>query len=526
MRPSRSYVDRITRSRPGSARPRVLAEGLRVLGRELGHLGLDGGGDGAEGDPRLPRERGEPRALEERGRLPDLRPRRGWPRGAAASRRGGRSRAGGAFSSSVSSISRSGRLRLQGLLEAQEERALGHVLRLVRLLDVGLEPLEAPLHGAEVGEDELELEHLRVAPGVDRAVGVGGRLRLEGAHHVHERVHPAQGGQVHERRPLALRDAGDVHVLDGGERLLLRLEDLGQAVDARVGDAGDAQRALPGARPAAAAGVPVRSWKSVLLPGEGEPEDAGLHAAIIRAGRGRTPGAGVESPVGMLPALLALALQAGPALPGEGVPSPPPPGEGPVILFLVDNSASLPPLDPEEKRVAALEKMFGFLQGHRYRLILFGGKDEISVDDVSRYRNDGPVDGLLLRVSPGEAAGRDLPPRHRPAHGPAHGRESRPRPEGLARRAEGLGRALALDPRDGEARPRDGPPPLRRARGRAPGERWRGGTASSPPASSSTWSRPRTGRRRRPSPRRWPPSSTTTASCCGSSSTAWPPTRA
>jgi hypothetical protein len=91
----------------------------------------------------------------------------------------------------------------------------------------------------------------------------------------------------------------------------------------------------------------------------------------------------------MLPALLALALQAGPAPPGEGVPSPPPPGEGPVILFLVDNSASLPPLDPQEKRVVALERMFGFLQGHRYRLVLFGGKDEIFVDDVSRYRNDG-----------------------------------------------------------------------------------------------------------------------------------------
>jgi hypothetical protein len=91
----------------------------------------------------------------------------------------------------------------------------------------------------------------------------------------------------------------------------------------------------------------------------------------------------------MLPALLALALQAGPALPGEGALSPPPPAEGPVILFLVDNSASLPPLDPDEKRVTALEKMFAFLRGHRYRLILFGARDEIAVDDVSRYRNDG-----------------------------------------------------------------------------------------------------------------------------------------
>ena len=91
----------------------------------------------------------------------------------------------------------------------------------------------------------------------------------------------------------------------------------------------------------------------------------------------------------MLPALVCLALLAGPAQPGQGAPSPPPPGEGPVILFLVDNSASLPPLDPEAERVAALEKMFGFLKGHRYRLILFGGKSEIFVDDVSRYRNDG-----------------------------------------------------------------------------------------------------------------------------------------
>lgn len=60
-----------------------------------------------------------------------------------------------------------------------------------------------------------------------------------------------------------------------------------------------------------------------------------------------------------------------------------------MILFLVDNSASLPPLDPDEKRVVALEKMFGVLQGQRYRLILFGAKRELSVDDSSQYRNDG-----------------------------------------------------------------------------------------------------------------------------------------
>src|SRR5512138_791296 len=88
----------------------------------------------------------------------------------------------------------------------------------------------------------------------------------------------------------------------------------------------------------------------------------------------------------MLSALLAFALAA--AAPEAGGASPPP-AKGPVILFLIDNSASLPPLDPSEKRVAALEKMFTFLQGQRYRLILFGGRNEIAVDDVSQYRNEG-----------------------------------------------------------------------------------------------------------------------------------------
>jgi hypothetical protein len=73
-------------------------------------------------------------------------------------------------------------------------------------------------------------------------------------------------------------------------------------------------------------------------------------------------------------------------------PLPPPPassGSGPVIVFLVDNSASLPRLDPTEKRVAALEKMFSFLEGRPYRLILFGGRREVFVDDASRYLANG-----------------------------------------------------------------------------------------------------------------------------------------
>jgi len=92
-----------------------------------------------------------------------------------------------------------------------------------------------------------------------------------------------------------------------------------------------------------------------------------------------------------VPFVLALFLAA--AATASPSPSPwPSPVAGanePVILFLIDNSASLPPLDPDEKRVAALEKMFSFLQGKPYRLILFGGRQEVFVDDVSRYRNTG-----------------------------------------------------------------------------------------------------------------------------------------
>jgi hypothetical protein len=90
----------------------------------------------------------------------------------------------------------------------------------------------------------------------------------------------------------------------------------------------------------------------------------------------------------MGPALALLLAAASPRPSGTPPPAGPPPKD-PVILFLVDNSASLPPLDPEEKRVVALEKMFAFLQGRPYRLILFGGRQEVFVDDVSRYRNNG-----------------------------------------------------------------------------------------------------------------------------------------
>lgn len=84
--------------------------------------------------------------------------------------------------------------------------------------------------------------------------------------------------------------------------------------------------------------------------------------------------------------------------------------EGPLILFLVDNSASLPPLDPDEKRVAALEKMFAFLKGQRYRLILFGGRHEIFVDDVTKYRNNGQWTDFYFAFAKAREVMREYPP--------------------------------------------------------------------------------------------------------------------
>src|SRR5258708_18869461 len=78
--------------------------------------------------------------------------------------------------------------------------------------------------------------------------------------------------------------------------------------------------------------------------------------------------------------LLLMAASPSPKMtPSAAAPAP----EGPLILFLIDNSASLPPLDPDDKRVVALERMFTFLKGQRYRLILFGRPHEIFADDLT-----------------------------------------------------------------------------------------------------------------------------------------------
>lgn len=96
--------------------------------------------------------------------------------------------------------------------------------------------------------------------------------------------------------------------------------------------------------------------------------------------------------------------------PPAASPSPAVAPKTPVLLFLVDNSASLQPLDPEEKRVTALEKMFGFVSGQPYRLVLFGGRHEVFADDPARYKNDGQWTDLYFAFAKARDLMKEYPP--------------------------------------------------------------------------------------------------------------------
>ncbi len=111
----------------------------------------------------------------------------------------------------------------------------------------------------------------------------------------------------------------------------------------------------------------------------------------------------------LLPALVLAAPARTPAPSPSPTPSPSAAPGATVLLFLVDNSASLQPLDPEEKRVAALEKMFGFVAGHPYRLILFGGRHEVFADDPARYRNDGQWTDLYFAFAKAREVMKEYP---------------------------------------------------------------------------------------------------------------------
>ena len=99
----------------------------------------------------------------------------------------------------------------------------------------GAQLLDALLDDAQVGQGELQLELLDVAPGIDGQQRVRHGVVGEGAHHVQQGVGVAQAGQLvgrDVRVGRALRGHGgrrQVHVGDVGGHLALGAKDAGQS---------------------------------------------------------------------------------------------------------------------------------------------------------------------------------------------------------------------------------------------------------------------------------------------------------
>ena len=194
----------MTRSRPDSAIPSSSMNDRRLLGLQLADLHLD---------PR--RQRLDQRVLV-LVRAP--RCRRRAPRAAAMSLSPMLSRTSTGFwvrnrkpriafsSSASSSTSRIGRPASRAGLRAARRidhlALVGFALGRRAVASARREPLEPPLDHREVGEHELEVEPLEVAPRVDRALRVWHRRVLERADDVEQRVGVAQPGELLRRQLL------------------------------------------------------------------------------------------------------------------------------------------------------------------------------------------------------------------------------------------------------------------------------------------------------------------------------------
>ena len=155
----------------------------------------------------------------------------------------------------------------------------------------GRQAFEAAIGHREIGQHELEIEPLEVAPGIDAPFGMRVRRVLERADHVQQGIGVPQPREVFGRQLLGAdvalgrrRWRGQVHVGHVGMDDLLRLEDLGQPVESLVGDLDDAH--VHG-DPAVAAGLGMTSRQRVEdrgLARPGKADDGDLHGQYPAAG--------------------------------------------------------------------------------------------------------------------------------------------------------------------------------------------------------------------------------------------------
>jgi hypothetical protein len=129
-----------------------------------------------------------------------------------------------------------------------EELELFLVLRLVGLPHHQLELFHPALRDAVVGQDELGFHRGDVASRVEGTLDVWDGLVRESANDVGERAGGAQLIQRQGTGGLALFHTGQVEILDGSRRGLLRLVHPAERPDARVRNLGDADLGFaPGA---------------------------------------------------------------------------------------------------------------------------------------------------------------------------------------------------------------------------------------------------------------------------------------
>ena len=60
-----------------------------------------------------------------------------------------------------------------------------------------------------------------------------------------------------------------------------------------------------------------------------------------------------------------------------------------VNILILDNSRSVPNMDKSRDRVEVLKELLNMLDGYDNRLILFGGRNEIALDNPEKFINDG-----------------------------------------------------------------------------------------------------------------------------------------
>ena len=163
-----------------------------------------------------------------------------------------------------------GPLALQGLLHLHEDRTLLDVLGAVELLDAGLEALEPLVDGDQIGEEELLLEHLGVANGIDRSFRMGHHVRIERPDHVDEGIDASERRESTSVEPSPFETPGT-----STYSTVAGVFFLGRNISESFSRRASGTLAMPirasGLPPGAATGAWVKRLNNVLFPTSGRP---------------------------------------------------------------------------------------------------------------------------------------------------------------------------------------------------------------------------------------------------------------